>query len=89
MLVCTILYNIWILANLRCRTSDVQHCNILMLRTTLYVGHVRHCTPTTSYVPRYDVVRTISYVRTYYVGTYDIECQTYDVVGSYDIVRLT
>jgi hypothetical protein len=44
---------IWILADVRCRTSDVRHRIIPMLHTMSYVVHVRH--RTTSY-------RTMSYV---------------------------
>jgi hypothetical protein len=39
---------IWILADVRCRTSDVRHRIIPMLHTMSYVMHVRHRTPTMS-----------------------------------------
>ena len=42
---------IWILADVRCRTSDVRHRIIPMLHTMSYVMHVRHRTPMMSYVP--------------------------------------
>jgi hypothetical protein len=42
--------SIWILADVRCRTSDVRHRIIPMLHTMSYVWHVRHRTRTTSYV---------------------------------------
>ena len=71
---------IWILADVRHRTSDVRHRIIPMLPYDIVRHDVRCRTRTTSYVPTYDIVRAMSYVMTYDVATYDIVRPTYDVV---------
>ena len=86
--------NIWILANLRCRTSDVRHRIIPTRHTMSYVHHVRHRTCTMSYVVHVRHRMTMSYVmhvrhRNVRCRTcIDIVCQTNDIVCHivYDIV---
>ncbi len=53
---------IWILADVRCRTSDVRHRIIPMLHTMSYVVHVRHRTGTMQYVVHVHCRRTTSYI---------------------------
>jgi hypothetical protein len=54
---------IWILADVRCRTSDVRHRIIPKLHTMPYVVHVRHRTRTMSYVEHVQHRISMSYVR--------------------------
>ena len=71
---------IWILANVRCRTSDVRHRIIPMLHTMSYVRHVRpwHSTHTMSYVVHVRHRISMSYVR--HVRHRNIRCRsTYDI----------
>ena len=83
---------IWILANLRYRTSDVRY-RIIPIFTYDIVGLVvRYRTRTISYT--YDIVRQ-DVRRILYVKTYDIDVR-YRILGTYDIatydsdiVRLT
>ena len=71
---------IWILANVRCRTSDVRHRIIPMLHTMSYVMHVRHRIPTMSYVPDVRHRISMSYVR--HVRHRNIRCRsTYDIAA--------
>jgi hypothetical protein len=72
---------IWILANVRCRASDVRHRIIPMLYTMSYVMHVRHHTPTMSYVPDVRHRISMSYVR--HVRHRNIRCR-----GTYDIITI-
>ena len=65
---------IWILADVRCRTSDVRHRIIPMLHTMSYVWHVRHRTHTTSYLMHVRHRKSMSYV--WHIRHRNIRCRT-------------
>ena len=73
-------HHIWILANLRYRTSDVRY-RIIPIYTYDIVGlDVRYRTRTISYVMTYDIDVRYRILGTYDIATCDIGCPTYDVV---------